>query len=634
MTTYPGEFEIHVATHAKTLWEHNPYIASINSRHREPNGVEKVTLHYGHYISQANQQKLHFITAFHRDFAKRFGLQVPVLQAKGDLYVPKHQALESPISDRYWIIVPGHKSDFTTKAWSFQRWQQLVYKLRRRGLKLVQVGANNSGHTNPKLDGVLSLVGQTNLRDVCWLMKHCEGVICPITCFMHMAAAFDKPCVCIAGGREHWWWEAYVNVAGVEHFGPYSQPVTVPHRFLHTQGLLDCCLDRGCWKNKILHTQKDKNRSYCSKPVDDGYGQTIPKCLQMITVEHVVEAVMSYYKGDSLPPIGNPREIPVPDADPPPRKALMPKNIDLFAPADQILGSIAENTQDTSVPKLVKAFQSQQKPAQKQLEVRDNPFANPIIGGPMTICVLMYGDYPDMHRACLGSIFQTTAPELRELRIVTNQLALPTRNWLDGLKAEGQLHTLIHNDDNRKKYPAMRQLFWDPDNPITTKWIVWFDDDTIANRDTDWHKHLAQKIIAEYPKKARMVGDLRFFTLTASQREWAKTRPWWRDRHLQTKQKTAAPNGQHIFFAAGGFWALEAAAMREAMIPDEQIGHNGGDYILGLQLWQQGYRTAAWNTGKKHVHTSSVGRRGLNEIHTGMPQWRPGGVPKNRQTVV
>ncbi len=180
----------------------------------------------------------------------------------------------------------------------------------------------------------------------------------------------------------------------------------------------------------------------------------------------------------------------------------------------------------------------------------------------------------------------------------------------------------------------MRQLFHDPENPITTKWIVWFDDDSLANKDTQWYPHLAQKIIAEYPKKARMVGDLRFWTLNAAQRDWAKGRPWWKGRNLQTKQKSEAPNGQHVFFAAGGFWAIETETMRDAMIPDPVIGHNGGDYMVGLQLWQQGYRTAAWNHRKTHVLTSSVGRRGINEIHTGMPGWKPGGVPKSTQTVV
>lgn len=633
-TTYPDKFEIHVATHCKTLWQNNPYVASINSVDRVPNGTTPVHLNYGQYIREANKEKMHFITAFHRDFSKKYGLEVPVLHPKGDLHVPAHQIKESPLSDRYWIVVPGHKTDFTTKAWSKKRWQELIYRLRDAGINLVQVGGAHASHINPVMDGVLDLVGQTNLRDALWLVQHCEGIICPITFFMHLAGAFDKPCVCVAGGREHWWWEAYVNVSGVDNFGPYCQPVKVPHRYLHTQGMLDCCRDRGCWKNKVKQTERDRSKSFCKLPVLDGHGQTIPECMKMITVDHVYEAVMSYYRNGELPPIGKPAEIVLPDAEAPPKKILAPKNIDLFAPPEQILGALTDVPKEPGVLELVKAFEGEQKEKKAARLGHGDAINHPLIGGKMTICVLMYGDYPDMHRACLGSILNTTSPAQREIRVATNQLCLKTRAWLDRLKEEGEIHTLIHNAENKKKYPAMRQLFWDEDNPITTKWIVWFDDDSIANRDPQWYNNLAAKIISEYPKKARMVGDLMFWSLNQAQLSWAQGRPWWRNRYLQTKQKVEAPNGQKIFFAAGGFWALETDAMREAMIPDPDIGHNGGDYMVGLQLWQQGYRTAAWNNRKKHVYTSSVPRRGLAEVHTGMPGWQPGGVPKKKGAAV
>jgi ADP-heptose:LPS heptosyltransferase len=634
---YPDKYEIHVATHCKTLWNHNPYIAG-NHGHT-PHGMQQVHLNYGKYIPEANRHKLHFVTAFHRDFQKRSGQPVPCLHPKGDLHLDDWHYKNPPMSGRYWILVPGNKSDFTTKAWSAHRWQQLADGMSAAGLHMVRCGATHQGNVNPPVDGAIDLVDKTNLRDLLWLIYHAEGVVCPVTCFMHMAAAFDKPCVVLAGGREHWWWEAYVNVAGVENFGPYSQSVKVPHRYLHTQGLLDCCKDRGCWKNKILHTQKDKHRSYCKRPVDDGYGQKIPECLKMVTVEHVLEAVMSYYTDGTLPPIGKPKELVIPKAEEPPKRVLVPNSVDLFAPAAQIISKKAAKTvtipPKSDVPALLHAFQGERKTKQgRGKKSVDNVLDHTIIGGKMTICALMYGDYPDMHRACLGSILKTTSPARRDIRIATNQVCMKTRKWLEELKDEGQLHTLILNDDNRKKYPAMRQLFWDKDNPIDTKWIVWFDDDSIANRDADWYPHLASKIINEYVKNARMVGDLRFWTMNPAQLAWPQKRPWWRGRPLQTKQKAEAPNAQNVFFAAGGFWALETKAMREAMIPDPDIGHNGGDYTVGLQLWQQGYRTAAWNHRKSHVNTSSVGRRGLNELHTGMPGWKPGGVSKGRRVAV
>jgi len=627
MLTYPDKYEIHVSTHCLSLWDHNPHIAG--QHRRVPNGMREIRVNYGRYISQANKNKMHFVTAFHREFARRGGCDVPCLLSKGDLHLPPEKLANSPVDGRYWIVVPGHKADFTTKGWSAYRYQQVVDKLAAQGLRFVQCGSKNGNNTNPQLHGVADLVGETNLRDLLWLIHHADGVICPITCFMHMAACLDKPCVVVAGGREHWWWEAYVNVQDIETFGPYAQPVTVPHRYLHTQGLLDCCQARGCWKNKVLHTQNDKNRSYCKQPTDDGYGQTIPECMRMITVDHVTEAVMSYYNDGTLPPIGDPKALVLPEFPAPPKKVLK-QTIDLFAAPAEIL---ADAPRTADVPTMVKAFEGAKKkqaPTTAAATVLDDP----IIGGKTTICCLMYGDYFEMHRACLGSILRTTHQDRREIRVVTNKLAIPTRAWLDKLHADGHIKVLKHNADNHKKYPAMRQLFHDPDNPIETKWIVWFDDDSIANRSPSWYEDLCAKIVYEYPKKARMVGDLRFFTLNPAQIEWAKSRPWWRGRQLQTKQKQEAPNGQHIWFAAGGFWALETEAMREAMIPDEDIGHNGGDYMVGLQLWQQGYRTAAWNNGKKHVHTSSVGRRGLNEVHTGMPNWQPGGVSKSRKTVV
>jgi hypothetical protein len=632
---FPGKYDIHVSTNCKSLWDHNPHVTSHG---RAPGNIATVHLNYGRFISEANRTRLHFITAFHRDFAHRFGPEIACTQPKGDLYLPEWQYKQRPIDGRYWIAVPGHKSDFTTKAWSARRWQQTIDILRKEGLRFVQCGAKHKGNSNPRLEGVTDLVGKTNLRDLLWLIYHAEGVLCHITCFMHMAACFDKPCVIIAGGREHWWWEAYVNVAGLQNFGPRCSPVKIPHRYLHTQGLLDCCKDRGCWKNKVSRLQPDKHRSYCKLPVDDGYGQTIPACHKMITVQHVVEAVMSYYKGGDLPPIGAPGELIVPDAMPEPKRPpIFPAELDLFAPlVPAPPAPTAENkatTAKSTIPEVLGAFEGE-KHAKTNQKAPGNPFENPIIDGPMTICVLMYGSYPDMHRACLGSILKTTPASLRELRVVANQVCLPTRSWLEQLKDEGTLHTLVINDDNRKKYPAMRQLFWDENNPITTKWIVWFDDDSIANRDDQWYNSLALKIIAEYPKRARMVGDLRYWTFHPSQLAWAKTRPWWKNRYLQTKQRQPAPNGQNIFFACGGFWALETAAMREAQIPDPDIGHNGGDYMVGLQLWQQGYRTAMWNQGKRHIFTSSVGRRGLNEIHTGMAKWRPGGVPKGQPVSV
>jgi ADP-heptose:LPS heptosyltransferase len=246
-----------------------------------------------------NNVKLHFITAFHRNFGELEQVHVPCTQAKGDLYLSEKERHERPVTDRYWVMFPGGKNDFTTKVWSAHRWQQVVDLLGDRGIKVVQCGASSSFHNNPQLENVINRVGKTNLRGALQLMAHADGILTPISFPMHVAAALEKPCVTVAGGREHWWWEAYVNTPGIQTFGPNCSPVKVPHKYLHTQDQLPCCMGRGCWKNKIAHKT---DKSLCKMPIDD-FGQTIPTCLKMITVSQVVDAVMSYYEDGTIPPL-------------------------------------------------------------------------------------------------------------------------------------------------------------------------------------------------------------------------------------------------------------------------------------------------------------------------------------------
>jgi hypothetical protein len=624
---YPGRFEILVNTHCKPLWDYNPHVRFVQGSH--PPGVRHLPMSYGRYIREANHSKLHFVTAFHRDFQHRTGIEVPCLQPKGDFYLQPDHLSTRPIEGRYWVVIAGGKSDFTTKVWSAHRWQQVVNKLKEAGIHAVQCGARHRGHSHPVLEGVLDLVGRTDLRELLWILKHADGCIVPVTFAMHAAAALDIPCVCIAGGREHWWWEAYVNVSGVNNFGDYCAPVKVPHRYLHTQGLLDCCLDRGCWRNKILKKQRDSRNSYCKYPVPDELEQIIPKCLHMISVEHVVEAVMSYYEDGTLPPIGKTPEIKLPGPPPPPRITLPSAPLDLFAPMDKLL-EVTQAVETPDAPKLLAKFKQDKNLTQLTTAAgpRDRILDHKLIGGRYTICVLMYGDYHDLHKACLNSILRTVPPKRRQLRIATNAICQQSKNWLDRLHGDGEIHTLMHNRENIKKYPAMRKLFHDPANPITDRWVIWFDDDSICSRDDEWWEKLGQVIVTASPKHQKIVGSVRIWNFNPAQLKWMSTRPWYRNRPWQLKNGREAPNGNKVLFACGGFWAAEMDALRAAMVPDEQIGHNGGDYMVGAQLWQAGYGVYSWNNQKQFVHTSSVGRRGLKEVHTGMPGWRPGGIAK------
>jgi ADP-heptose:LPS heptosyltransferase len=309
--THSDKFEIYVHTTANELWRNNPYTSILTAAERQQD-VEQLRLDYGPALNQVGTRNRHFLLGFHESFERQTGVHVPLLYPRPDYHLDDKEKHVPLVSGRYWVILSGGKSDFITKHWVYKRNQQVVNLLRGMGIHCVQLGAVGGlklYHHHPRLENALCLIGLTSLRDMARIIQHAEGVICPVTCAMHMAAALQKPCVVLAGGREEWWWEAYVPGKG--NFGSeLREEVKIQHRYLHTMGQLDCCQRRGCWKNVV---EGEKNA--CKYPCNVG-GQLVPLCMDKITVNHVIEAVMSYYEDGILPPIGQPKQIVLIDGVP------------------------------------------------------------------------------------------------------------------------------------------------------------------------------------------------------------------------------------------------------------------------------------------------------------------------------
>lgn len=121
------------------------------------------------------------------------------------------------------------------------------------------------------------------------LMHHASGVICPVTMFMHLAAAVEtktgqpanRPCVVVAGGREPAQWEAYPH-----------------HQYLHRNGCLPCCDNGGCWRSRTIPLCDGAagDHSLCLYPIKTPQGTVLPKCLDMIDAQDVIRAVEQYLK--------------------------------------------------------------------------------------------------------------------------------------------------------------------------------------------------------------------------------------------------------------------------------------------------------------------------------------------------
>lgn len=674
--TYGDRYAVDVATNFPALWRHNPYLTPM--RDGDP-GVELLYLgknkDMAESIRESNRNHRHFVTYFHEEFHKRTRIYVPCLYPKPDLHLTDEEKSNPLISGRYWIIVPGGKLDMTNKIWSQVRYQEVVNKLRPWGLQFVQEGATKKLCVHPPLDGVLNMVGQTSIRDLLVNIYHAEGVICGVTFQMHVAAAFDRPCVVLGGGRENPWWEAYVD--DWKAFGDKAGPVVRPHRYLHTIGLLKCCQANGCWKQRVvrLHDRTKHDNSLCQLPTSAEKSQIIPKCLDLITSDHVVEAAMSYYEDGTLKPIGKttgkynvpPRAVeqtsllvnsqtaedlqkfgavggaggiinlfeqpaaPAGGISPKPEPAP-PVNSettfgDVWTPTPQIIQqpelvktgqARPERGQSHSYPLAMQPEQPkphtpqpQQHPGAGLYDIMDDPK----IGGKVTICVLLYGDeYENLHRRCLNSIVSTVPPSRMDLRVALNQPGPGTQSYVKTLPV-----TKTYIDyRNRRKYPAMRQMFWDAEDPIQTKWVLWFDDDSYA-RHPKWLRAAVECILAQ-PDSANvgMLGQkmrhpLQVQPAKKDPRQWFKGAPWWRNRDFRNKRGQPAPNGDQIHFVVGGFWAISMAAIKTCDIPCPRLNHNGGDVCIGEQLYQGGFAMKQFNDDKKFVHTSAAPRRGFHE---------------------
>ena len=670
---YPGKYDIKVDTHFRNVWENNPYVTSFEDAAR-PRPV-KYDLSWGdamtsasHAVVGGKKVKRHILAWYHHDFAKKSGIEVPVTTPKPDLHLSQDEKRRR-LEGRYWVIVAGGKLDLTTKHWHNHRCQEVVDKLAAKGIHCVQTGAVNKNHVHPPLRNVTNLVGKTeNARDLWNIILHADGVICGVTAGMHIAAAFDKPCVVYGGGREDPWFEAYVD--DYRAFGNAAKSVAVPHKFLHTIGQLNCCQDSGCWKRRTVALdaadRTKKVSTLCRQPVRPENSHPVPECMDLITSDHVVNAVMEYYDDQMIPPI---RATPailkssiastsVPTAPEPPPKAgrraavktvvLAPQSDGEWVADGDVKASWVywpEESPEASKPEPVVELDLVRKPSvesrvqnahqtvhppelssdnpKKRIKRKLSVMDNPLIGGKMTVFLLCYGPHTNLAKRSCESILDTIPPERLDLRVGVNEACKPTVDYLRSIPAT----KLYLNTENKYKYPLMREMFWDEKCPITTNSLTWFDDDTWSVTPR-WIDDLCETIIANHHYNYRMFGtlmshDLAIYKNTQLSASWFKRAQWYKGRNLRVRgQKAEAPNGSVIDFAVGWCWALEVAAMRAANIPDVRLRHNGGDITIGEQMHQAGYLIQQWNRGKSLIACPSKadgGRRGFSERF----QWDP-----------
>ncbi len=285
--THPGKFLTDVRTPCGALFENNPYITSIEDNDPEAHVIQCAYP----LIHKSNTLPYHFIHGFRKHLAETLKIRIESHAATGDVHISDLEKswinqVEEITGDSipFWLISSGGKSDFTAKIWNQQRWQEVVDYFHGRIL-FVQVG--EASHSHPPLEGVINLVGKTDIRQLVRLVYHADGCLSAVSFLMHLAAAVEtksgkpknRPCVVVAGGRESQTWESYGH-----------------HRYLSVNGSLSCCDNGGCWKSRVipLGDGDSKDTNLCEKPTFSENGVIIPKCLDMIKSVDVIRAIEQY----------------------------------------------------------------------------------------------------------------------------------------------------------------------------------------------------------------------------------------------------------------------------------------------------------------------------------------------------
>jgi len=282
---FPGAYKTAVDTSCQALWEHNPDVSPLAEAQAE--GDWQVLPMQYNVVNQSNQRAIHVLDGYCQDLENHLGVHVPLFTNKPLLFLSAQErswlnqvAQETGRQVKFWVVNAGFKNCFTAKYWPF--YQEVVDRLQGK-VQFVQVGKKE--HNHQPLRGVIDLLDKTDDRQLIRLISHAEGVLCGLTFTMHLAAAFQKPAVILAGGREPKQWNTYANQI-----------------LLNNVGQLPCCKTEACWKSRTVRlgdgAEADAPDKLCACPVMTPIPS--PRCMALIAPDEVVRAILSYYEGGVL----------------------------------------------------------------------------------------------------------------------------------------------------------------------------------------------------------------------------------------------------------------------------------------------------------------------------------------------
>ncbi|MBI4488540.1 MAG: hypothetical protein HY694_05605 [Deltaproteobacteria bacterium] len=235
----------------------------------------------------------------------------------------------------------------------------------------------------------------------------------------------------------------------------------------------------------------------------------------------------------------------------------------------------------------------------------------------VTLCLLTYGDYPNLAQRALNSIRLQGPRTDYKLTVGANSVCEETLDFIETRHEAGEIDRLIVSSENLCKCPMMRQMF----AGLATEYVWWFDDDSYVTGPKTLSQWL--QIAESAPASTVMWGSLGCcqhplaFTELEDVIGFVRSAPWYRG----LPPPTWKPGGKgefnfqgqnkgdgRWFFIFGGCWMMRTCAIRTLDWPDMRLTQNGDDVILGEAIRQQGWNMG--NIGPLGVRINTEARRG------------------------
>jgi hypothetical protein len=226
-----------------------------------------------------------------------------------------------------------------------------------------------------------------------------------------------------------------------------------------------------------------------------------------------------------------------------------------------------------------------------------------------SVCVVTYGDYPDLISRVLASLKQHFHGHIKDIRIGLNAVSEDSFDCV--MRWSGSLrHCPVYvyqevDNENVGKYPLMRRMFSEePAVFDTSEFIMWLDDDSYFDGVTDnWWNEVYRSL------RINMVVGLRhYISARGNQAVGIAEQPWYTGKEI--------PKRHRFEFATGAWWAARSSFIKMWDYPFPEVYHNGGDSILGELCRQQDASIGDFKEGAQcHARCCYKGTDRGNVVH-------------------